>query len=366
MPDETLDALVAVVPPLVQSLEALGHVSRGVGAVPFDELMTAVGAPDAVLSAALPSLESWPEQLAGLRAPLEGAAAIALTAFADLRAVPEAEDGMTAVYRALRKVWRAQEMLYPLAADLPPFSRFFTSPPLRQDAELQARLAAVTPRDDVGVFHSVDEAGERGGFSLYVPETYTPDREWPLVMALHGGSGDGRGFLWSWLRDARSLDAILVSPTSLGRTWSLNEPAADAAHLEGVLAEVERRWRIDPARRLMTGMSDGGTFCYVAGLEPDSPFTHLAPCSASFHPMIAAMADRGRLADLPIHITHGALDWMFDISVARDAAASLMAAGADVTFLELPELAHTYPREINPGLLAWLDGAPAPSGDVSA
>ena len=51
-----------------------------------------------------------------------------------------------------------------------------------------------------------------------MPEYYTPDRAWPLVMALHGGSGNGRGFLWSWLRDARSRGAILVAPTATGNT----------------------------------------------------------------------------------------------------------------------------------------------------
>src|SRR5258708_4317354 len=235
------------------------------------------------------------------------------------RAVPEAEEGMTAVCRAPRGVWRAQAALYPLAADLPPVGRLFTSPPLRADADLAARLAEAAPRDDVGVFQFGDEGGERGGFSLYVPETYAEGRAWPLVMALHGGAGDGRSLLWSWLRDARSLGAILVAPTSVGRTWDFNHPAADGANLARILEEVEARWNVDPARRLMTGMSDGGTFCYVAGLDAGSPFTHLAPCSASFHPIIAAMADRERLAGLPIHITHGALDWLFNVSMARGA-----------------------------------------------
>jgi phospholipase/carboxylesterase len=359
MADETLEALVAIVPPLMQSLEALGQVSRYLAAVPLDEIMTAVGEPDAALREALPRLQQWPERLGGLRGALETAAQIALTSLEALRAIPDADDAMQAAFQALRGGSRAQAALYPLAADLPPISRFFTSPPFRQDAELAERLAAAEPRDDVGVFQFEGEGGERGGFSLYVPETYADDRAWPLVTALHGGSGDGRSFLWSWLRDARSLGAILVSPTSVGRTWGLNNPGADAANLARILGEIEGRWRIDPARRLMTGMSDGGTFCYVAGLDAGSPFTHLAPCSASFHPMIAMMADRERLAGLPIHITHGVLDWMFDVGVARQAAESLRAAGAKVTYQEIPNLAHTYPREINPGVLAWLDGVAA-------
>ena len=356
MEDETLQALVAVVPPLLQSLEALGYVSRYLAAIQYDDLLAAIGEPEIPLREALPRLKVVPERLSGLREALESAGLLAGAAFDGLRAAPEADDSMTAVFRALRGLGRAQEAIYPLA-DLMPISRFFTSPPLRQDADLAARLAAAEPRDDVGVFHVGSQPGERGGYSAYVPETYSEDRAWPLVMALHGGSGDGRSFLWSWLRDARSLGAILVSPTSIDRTWGLHAPEADSANLARILAEVEARWRIDPSRRLMTGMSDGGTFSYISGLDAASPFTHLAPCSASFHPMIAAMADRDRLAGLPIHITHGALDWMFDVAMAQQAAAALEAAGADVTYLEIPDLAHTYPREINPRVLGWLDGA---------
>src|SRR5260370_15074993 len=50
-----------------------------------------------------------------------------------------------------------------------------------------------------------------------VPEYYTADRGWPLVMALHGGSGNGRGFLWSWLRDARSRGAIRSEERRVGK-----------------------------------------------------------------------------------------------------------------------------------------------------
>ena len=125
------------------------------------------------------------------------------------------------VFRALRYAPRAQEALYPLAAKLPPVSEFFIDPALRGDAELLSRLAA-PPNEDTGIFHDRNEPGSRGGFSLYVPEYYTPERAWPLVMALHGGSGNGRGFLWSWLRDARSHGAILIAPTGdPAKTWAL-------------------------------------------------------------------------------------------------------------------------------------------------
>jgi phospholipase/carboxylesterase len=265
------------------------------------------------------------------------------------------------VFRALRYVPRAQEALYPLAAKLPPVSSFFTDPDLREDADLEARLAQPAA-EDTGIIHDHNVSGSRGGFSLYVPEYYTPDRAWPLVMALHGGSGNGRGFLWSWLRDARSHGAILVAPTATGdasksaskNTWALMGEDTDTPNLARILGSVRGRWNVDPERLLLTGMSDGGTFCYVTGLESASPFTHLAPVAATFHPLMAEMADADRLRGLPIYLVHGRLDWMFPVQVARQTHEALSAAGADVTYRELDDLSHTYPREINPAILNWL------------
>jgi len=106
---------------------------------------------------------------------------------------------------------------------------------------------------------------------------------------------------------------------------------------------------------LLTGMSDGGTFCYVTGLENASPFTHLAPVAATFHPLMAEMADAERLRGLPIYIVHGRLDWMFPVQVARQTRDALSAAGADVTYREIEDLSHTYPREMNAVILEWMN-----------
>jgi phospholipase/carboxylesterase len=279
----------------------------------------------------------------------------ALSAFAGLRAVLQGEGDLIAVFRAMRYLPRALEALYPLAATLPPVSDVFLDPSLPEDAEVRARLAAPA-QPTTGVFHERNERGNRGGFSLYVPEYYTPDRPWPLVVALHGGSGNGRDFLWSWLRDARTHGAILVAPTATGSTWALMGEDADTPNLARILDIIRSRLTIDARRMLLTGMSDGGTFCYVTGLEAASPFTHLAPACATFHPLMAQSADPARLRGLPIHIAHGRLDWMFPVETARHAQAALAAAGADVTYREIEDLSHTYPREINSALLEWLGG----------
>ena len=356
MSEAVVDDIVAVLPPLLQSLESLGFVARHLNPPDFGRVMEAAGAPDEALRAVRPRLAQWPEEFAGIGTALASASDAALAAFEGLRAVQNGHGDLVSVFKALRYLPRAQEALYPLSAKLPPVSEFFVDPARREDAAL-ATLLAAPARDDSGIFHDANEPGSRGGFSVYVPEYYAPEHPLPLVMALHGGSGNGRGFLWSWLRDARSRGAILVAPTASGNTWALMGDDVDTPNLMRILEKVRSRWNVDATKMLLTGMSDGGTFCYVTGFESGSPFTHLAPVAATFHPLMAEIADAERLRGLPIHIVHGKLDWMFPVQVARQTSQALSAAGADVNYRELDDLSHCYPREMNAEILNWLERA---------
>ncbi len=190
-----------------------------------------------------------------------------------------------------------------------------------------------------------------------MPEYYDPAERYPVIVALHGGSGHGRGFLWTWLREARSRGIILINPTARGDSWALMNPDIDSENLAAILANVRARWSVDERRILLTGMSDGGTFTYVGGLGAASPFTHLAPISASFHPMMLETIDNPKIAGRPIYLTHGVHDWMFDIEAARLANQILSQLGAEIIYREIPDLAHTYPRDENPRILDWFLGA---------
>jgi phospholipase/carboxylesterase len=132
------------------------------------------------------------------------------------------------------------------------------------------------------------------------------------------------------------------------------EPDLDAGNIDRMLDEIGGRWNLDPKRLLLTGMSDGGTYAYVIGLRAGCRFTHLAPIAAAFHPMLMmTLADAGRVRGLPIHIVHGAQDWMFSARTAQIAEQTLRQGGADVVYREIADLSHTYPRDENGRILDW-------------
>jgi len=354
--EDLLDATTALVPPLLTALEALRAAGRYMNPPSLPDLIEAIRPQQHGLAEGLEVFQSidWPEHLQDFVDAAMRSAGQALRAFESFEQALQAPQPAFVAYRAMGQTTKAIEALYPVAAMLPPVSRFYLEPDQRDNTELLKRLAAVdVGAQNVGLMHANNGADERGGFSVYVPE-YFEGQAVPLVLALHGGSGHGRQFIWSWLRAARSYNCIVVAPTSAAGTWSLMDPAVDAQRLNALVAYASEHWNIDPQRVLLTGMSDGGTFSYVAGLQDDTPFTHLAPCSASFHPMLAEAASAERLQDLPIYLIHGVLDWMFPIDVARTAQQTLQAAGAQVVYAEVEDLSHTYPEEYSAKVLQWV------------
>jgi phospholipase/carboxylesterase len=357
--EPAIDAIASLVPATLRALYALEFVARHLSPDTLSRLIEAVAGRNGDVEAALAASRAtdWPERLAPVRDCLERAAGAVAEGITGFLVAPEALQPIVAAYRALRAYARAAEALYPMAAHLKSVSQFFLEPAVRDDADLLQRLASAdTTRDGVGVMHVGGPAGTRGAFSLYVPESYDAAQPMPLVVAMHGGSGNGGNFLWSWVREARTRGLIVIAPTAIGSTWSLMEPDIDGPNIDRMIDEVACRWNVDPSRQLLTGMSDGGTFTYVLGLAGNSRFTHLAPVAAAFHPMMMTFADADRMHGLPIHIVHGARDWMFPPGMAREAERVLAETGAAVIYCEIADLSHTYPRDENAAILDWFLG----------
>lgn len=350
MTSDAVRQLQVYLPPLLASLEGLIHITRHLNPVGYRQQLERVGEPYVELRQAR-AMPDWEPPYAALRPLLDETTDIVLACYEGLQAAAAPPEDLTAAFTALRKLPRALETLYPLAGIVPPINRFYLDPGARDDAELQQRLFRQPPPANTGVIRIGEDDRARETVWMYVPETYDASKPAPLVFALHGGSGNGRSFLWSWVRAARTRGAIIVAPTSLGQTWAIQGDDPDSPRLGQILAFVKQNWAIDPSRILLTGMSDGGTFTYTSGLSADAPFTHLAPVAAAFHPMLAAMADDQRMRGLPIHIVHGALDWMFPALMADEARAHFSRMGAFVTYDRLDGLSHTYGPDLSTMIL---------------
>ena len=201
---------------------------------------------------------------------------------------------------------------------------------------------------------------ERSDYTLYVPEDYLQEKPLPLIIALHGGYGQGYEYIWTWLRSARSRGYAVLAPKSLGDTWDMSVPSSDTRSVLRMLNEVSNEYSIDPARVYLTGLSDGGIFTYILGLEQTQLFRSLAPIAGVLHPAVDPMLRQGRGKDTPMLVVHGVHDFIFPVAFTRQTCKLLKDIGYQVTYEELPEWGHAYPYSINERLvLPWFESLPA-------
>jgi len=126
---------------------------------------------------------------------------------------------------------------------------------------------------------------------LYVPSYYTADRDWPLVITLHGtfGFDSASDQIREWKALAEKRGFIVAAPhlrsvqgiLPVIRPIWYDDLADDENTILSLLAELKRRYRIarDPAAGkdlvMLTGFSAGGYPMYYTGLRNPEKFSVL-------------------------------------------------------------------------------------------
>lgn len=151
---------------------------------------------------------------------------------------------------------------------------------------------------------------------LYVPSFYSADREWPLVVTLHGTYGwDGpwrQAMEWKYIAEQngflvaaprlRSVQGILPTVDAL---W-LKDLAKDEALILAMIDEIGRKYRVDRRAVLLTGFSAGGYPMYYVGLRnPDRFGMLIARACNSDYKILERVAVTDESKKLPVMIYWG-------------------------------------------------------------
>ncbi len=218
------------------------------------------------------------------------------------------------------------------------------------------RLAAAGPeagRCTGFLFRSFADAGRELPYVLYVPRGYDPARAWPLILFLHGSgeSGtDGSSQLTQGL--PRELAAnpdrwpfVVIMPQKAAEDseWEQYEP-----ELLAILARTRRELSVDPARLILTGLSQGGHGTWVLGARHPEVWAALVPvcgyAAARFGPPGAFRGSGGELAagigGTPVWAFHGEADDVVPVAETRGLVAALQQAGAHPKVTLYPGVGH--------------------------
>jgi predicted peptidase len=195
-------------------------------------------------------------------------------------------------------------------------------------------------------------------FNVWLPASYAQNTDaYPLLFFLHGAGerGDDLNLLaahgppkWasSAQRPAFLEPFIVLAPQCpADQTWS-------AAPLLELLDDVGARWRIDPRRVYLTGISMGGRGAWSLAQEQPQRFAALCPICGGGDPARAV-----RLRNLPIWMFHSAADQAVPVVESDRMFAALQQCDATVTYTRYRTLDHvqTWERAYAfAGLYEWL------------
>lgn len=195
-------------------------------------------------------------------------------------------------------------------------------------------------------------------YKVYVPEDYSPDRPWPLIVFLHGAGerGDDNlrqtqvGFGEALRRHPERFPAVVVMPQCPeGTFWNSIEH-----HIELATERTLAQYLIDPDRIYLTGLSMGGFGSWMYGSRHTDRFAAILPiCGGGdftkfrhlsgdfgFDPDAGGPTNIEALATVPIWTFHGDADELVRIENTEAIVAKVRDAGGDVRFTVLPGVDH--------------------------
>lgn len=182
-------------------------------------------------------------------------------------------------------------------------------------------------------------------YRIFVPEGYTPDRSWPLIIGLHGASGSEN----TWLdrrrrgetenlskRLSQERGYLLVAPS--GRGPFTGYRGIGGQDVMDVLDRVLSIYNIDPERVYLTGHSMGGGGTWILGLRHAEKFAAIAPIAASGRWVRSRHVKPH--ADLPLLFSQGAKDMVALVEPARRTTKLLAKYMKNFTYNEYPDATH--------------------------
>ena len=224
-------------------------------------------------------------------------------------------------------------------------------------------IVSVLLAPDQAMGESIDDVltidGVTRGYSLYIPESYSPDRSYPAFLAFHPFNTQ-RWNAISW-RDtltafAETNGLILVCPDG-GADGNVINEEVDTLLATALLDSALSWYTIDADRVYVIGFSMGGAATYRYGIANVGRFGGFLPIGAAVNGTDGFTELLDRVAGLPFAVIHGSNDALaFRYTPVVEA---LEANSAVLWTRVLPGVGHTVDFPQRNALLTeaylWLD-----------
>ena len=145
----------------------------------------------------------------------------------------------------------------------------------------------------------IDVHGQARTYALHVPAGASDSKPAPLVIALHGGLGQGRSMeALSGFSQLADHEGFLVAyPDGLLRRWRdgrtmpkgmLADNADDVGFISALIDDAAKLHAVDPKRIFATGISNGAIFSHTLAQKLSERIAAIAPVAGGIASPVAA------------------------------------------------------------------------------
>jgi len=189
-------------------------------------------------------------------------------------------------------------------------------------------------------------------YLLYLPKEYAQKPAWPLLLFLHGAGerGDHLDLVKmhgppKMIAAGKEFPLIVVSPQCPQDSWW------HAFELAALLDEIEAKYKVDPDRIYVTGLSMGGFGTWALAAYQPQRLAAILPICGGGNPHLASL-----FRSVPAWVFHGAKDATVPLERSQVMVDALKKAGGTVQFTIYPEANHNAWTETyaNPEVYRWL------------
>jgi len=137
--------------------------------------------------------------------------------------------------------------------------------------------------------------GQKRSYLLHVPKSYAHEqKQVPLVLVFHGAFGSSHITRWdSRMSEQAEKDGFIVAyPNALFGTWNAGNCCGiskikiinDVGFVSQLIDQLQKKYRIDPKRIYVAGVSNGGMLAYKLGRELSDRIAAIAPIEGCMYP----------------------------------------------------------------------------------
>ena len=204
---------------------------------------------------------------------------------------------------------------------------------------------------------------------MVFPDNYQPNRDYPLVVLLHGfGSHMGdlatlapaierEGYIYVCPNAPTSLQ---IGPGMVGYSWAAlgrqdtpESMGSTVALLNEFIDQIIKQYHVPSGKVILGGFSQGGGMAYRCALGKPKVFAGIAALSST----MPQPDEIGPLLPGPrtqaIFISHGANDSMIPLERAKETRGFLEAEGYTPFYKEYP-MGHQITQEVLEDLVPWM------------